>query len=78
MIMLFEKTVNDSTAHAEIRCPESEADLHRTVQQAAGWILVSVIAPKSREWKNTSMKLQCIHGGVCENDQCDECFDFEM
>lgn len=78
MIMIFEQVINGRKSLCEIRCPEQDAETHRMVQTAAGWILVSVIAPRSREWKNTSMKLMCIHGSVCESNQCDECFDFEM
>lgn len=78
MIMIFNKSGNGRPAHCEIMCQEQDAETHRQMLTAAGWTLTSVVAPRSEEWKNTSMKLMCIHGSVCENSQCSDCFDFEM
>ena len=78
MIMIFEQTVNGRKSLCEIRCPEQDAETHRMVQTAAGWILVSVIAPTGKKWTNESMKLSCVHGSCCEDTQCQGCDDFEF
>ena len=78
LILIFKQTVHGRNSHCEILCNELDAELHRKVQTAAGWILVSVIAPTGEQWTNESMKLCCVHGSCCEDTQCKGCDDFEF
>lgn len=78
MIMIFKRDINGRKSSCEIKCSETDAETFRHEMIGSGWILVSVVAPKSPEWKNIAMKCHCIHGSVCEDDQCIDCFDFEM
>ena len=42
-ILIFEKIVNGKAVRREVRCAESENDLHIKVQNAGGWNLVKKI-----------------------------------
>lgn len=80
MIILFAK----DKARCEIRCSNSDADMHIKVQQAAGWNLIRVIGV-DRKWQEeheeimavSFKRMMCIHGSVCTQVCTMECDDFE-